>query len=68
MAVAIDPSDTGTMRGPIRAQVGKATANALAFSKDLLLTISFAPLGSDDLETEVEEMLSKLSSAIATVA
>jgi putative membrane protein len=61
LALEIEPTTPGAIRGPICAQIGKATVNSLAFSKDLLLTISFAPLGSDDLETEVEENLAELS-------
>jgi putative membrane protein len=61
LAKAIEPVEPGTMRGPIQARIGNATVNSLAFSKDLLLTISFAPLGSDDLETQVEERLAELS-------
>jgi len=63
LAMKIEPTETGMIRGPLRAQVGKATVNSFVFSKDLLLTISFAPLGSDDLETQVEENLTQLSSA-----
>jgi putative membrane protein len=45
------------LRGPEHAQVGKVQAGAMAFSDDLLLTISFAPLGSDDLSASVESEL-----------
>jgi putative membrane protein len=45
------------VRGPLREQIGKATVSATAFSGDLISTISFAPLGSDDLETGVEAEL-----------
>jgi len=55
----ISPSMTGAiMKGPIRAPIGKANVGATAFSKDLLLTVSFAPLGSDDLNAEVDAALS----------
>jgi putative membrane protein len=50
------------MRGPVHGRIGKATASATAFSNDLVLTISFAPLGSDDLDTTVESALTKPAS------
>ncbi|MDG7011637.1 MAG: DUF2070 family protein [Nitrososphaerota archaeon] len=50
------------VRGPLHASVGKATASATAFSNDALLTISFAPYGSDDLDTGVEEVMVGLAS------
>jgi putative membrane protein len=52
-------TSTGTrIRGPVHARVGKANVGATAFSTDLILTVSFAPLGSDDLQAEVEAELS----------
>ncbi|MDA4124858.1 MAG: DUF2070 family protein [Thaumarchaeota archaeon] len=45
-------------RGPYHARVGKANVSSTAFSRDLLLTVSFAPLGSDDLSTDFESVLS----------
>ncbi|MDG7030589.1 MAG: DUF2070 family protein [Nitrososphaerota archaeon] len=54
------PSARGSLlHGPIRSRVGKAAVSALSFSDDMLLTISFAPLGSDDLDTRVETDLSR---------
>ena len=50
------------MGGPLRSQVGKATVSACAFAQDLIMTVSFAPLGSDDIETRVEDELSKPAS------
>jgi putative membrane protein len=61
-AEGVAPALAGTMRGPICTRVGKAAANSVAFSGDALLTISFAPLGSDDLEPKVEDKLSKVAS------
>ncbi len=46
------------MKGPLHARIGAATACAVAFGSDMLLTVSFAPLGSDDLEADVESALS----------
>ncbi|MDG7008599.1 MAG: DUF2070 family protein [Nitrososphaerota archaeon] len=48
-----------TIRGPVSALVGNAKATATAFSEDMLLTISFAPLGSDDLDIGVETELAR---------
>jgi len=50
------------IRGPVYAQVGKATVSASAFSEDMIMTISFAPFGSDDLDTRVEAELTKPAS------
>ncbi len=43
--------------GPLAARVGKATVTSTAFAQDLLLTISLAPYGSEDLELELERKL-----------
>jgi putative membrane protein len=60
----ISPSTAGAgMRGPIHARIGKANVGATAFSTDMILTVSFAPLGSDDLKAEVEAELSRPASA-----
>jgi putative membrane protein len=63
LARSVTPDDGGTLiRGPIHAKVGKANVSASAFSEDMITTISFAPLGSDDLDTRVEtELASKAS-------
>ncbi len=50
-------------RGPSHARIGKANVSSIAFSRDLLLTVSFAPLGSDDLNTDIESALSGPASA-----
>ena len=50
------------LRGPIYAQVGKATVSSSAFGDDLIMTISFAPLGSDDIDTRYEDELAKSAS------
>jgi len=42
------------LRGPLESKIGKANVSATAFSDDLLLTISFSPLGSDDLSASLE--------------
>ena len=46
-----------TIRGPIHTRIGKATVCAMAFSQDLLVTVTFSPLGSDDIEAGVENRL-----------
>jgi putative membrane protein len=51
------------VKGPIHATIGKANVTSTAFSRDLLLTVSFAPLGSDDLSPKVEKELSGPASA-----
>ena len=51
------------IRGPIHARIGKANVGATAFSTDMILTVSFAPMGSDDLNAEVETELSRPASA-----
>ena len=61
-AKTIGAAEEGTMRGPIHTRIGKAVVSSTAFSRDLLLTISFAPLGSDDLEPRVEDVLSQIAS------
>ena len=50
------------MRGPVHRQIGSATASTLAFGEDLIMTLSFAPLGSDDIDTRVEAALLKPAS------
>ncbi|MDG7016539.1 MAG: DUF2070 family protein, partial [Nitrososphaerota archaeon] len=49
------------IQGPLVAKIGKATASASAFGRDLLLTISFSPYGSDDLEAEAGKKLAGLA-------
>jgi putative membrane protein len=61
-AEGVEPTQAGTIRGPVSSRVGKATVSSFAFAGDALLTISFAPLGSDDLEPHVEDELSRVAS------
>jgi putative membrane protein len=62
-ARSITPSaDQAVMRGPVYAQVGNATVSASTFAADMIMTISFAPLGSDDIDTYVESELAKPAS------
>jgi putative membrane protein len=42
------------IRGPLHSQVGKASVSGSAFGDDMILTVSFAPLGSDDIDTAAE--------------
>jgi len=56
-AKTISPKVGGMIKGPLHQQIGRALVSASSFSDDLMLTISFAPLGSDDLRTQVEEDL-----------
>ena len=52
------------LRGPLYAHVGGATVSSSAFGDDLVLTISFAPLGSDDIDTRYEDKLAKTASEL----
>lgn len=61
-AGSIEPNQPGTIRGPIYAVIGKAAVSSTALAEDVLLTISFAPHGSDDLESRVEDELSRIAS------
>jgi len=61
-AEGMKPVQEGTLRGPFNTHIGKATVGSMAFGEDLLFTISFAPLGSDDLEPRAEDELSQISS------
>ncbi len=60
-AVGVGASEDGTLRGPLFAQVDKAAVSSTAFDGDVLLTVSFAPLGSDDLAPAVEEDLLRVA-------
>lgn len=60
-ARAIQTLEPGMVRGPTHSVVGKATVSSTTISDDCLLTISFAPLGSDDLNPAVEDVLSGLA-------
>jgi putative membrane protein len=50
-----------TLYGPVLGQVGKANVSSSAFGDDLMMTISFAPLGSDDLNSEIEDQLGEFA-------
>jgi len=63
-ARSIHPSTTdASIKGPFHARIGKANIGAVVFAGDMVLTISFAPLGSDDLKAEVETVLSGQAAA-----
>jgi putative membrane protein len=57
--------DQAYLRGPLYTHIGKATVSSLAFGDDLITTISFAPLGSDDIDTHYEDELAKIASESA---
>jgi putative membrane protein len=57
--------DQAFLRGPLWAHIGKATVSSSAFADDLIMTISFVPLGSDDIETHYEDELAKIASESA---
>lgn len=61
-AVALSPTQPATMRGPITTKIGRATATLSGLAASLLLTVSFAPYGSDDLELEFEKQLAAAAS------
>ena len=56
-------TDAATIRGPLTAKIGIATTSACAFGSDLLLTVSFAPFGSDDMETAAEQELATVATS-----
>jgi putative membrane protein len=58
LARSIAPSEgEALLRGPVHGTAGKANVSASAFDDDLVMTVSFAPLGSDDIDTKVEASL-----------
>jgi putative membrane protein len=58
LAKTVAVSEAGAVvRGPIHAKVGNASVSASAFSDDMVMTVSFAPLGSDDIDTGAEAEL-----------
>ena len=61
-ALDVGAEAPGVLRGPLASRIGKATASATAFGDDALLTLSFAPLGSDDLEPAVEGEMAAMAS------
>jgi putative membrane protein len=68
-AKTIHPTESGAlMRGPLYTKVGKASASAVAFSNDMVLTISFAPFGSDDLSAQIDADFAKLGSSVGLQA
>jgi putative membrane protein len=61
-AVALSPTRPTTISGPTTAKIGKATVTLSGFAENtLLLTVSFAPYGSDDLELEFEKQLTAVA-------
>ncbi len=64
LARSVIPADRAAVfRGPIHGRVGNASVSASAFADDLIMTISFAPLGSDDIDTGVETVLAGTAAA-----
>jgi len=57
--------DQAFLRGPVYAHIGKATVSSSAFADELIMTISFAPLGSDDIDTRYDDELAKIASESA---
>ena len=63
MASSMPPGQAReVLRGPLHYQVDKAAVGACAFGSDMIMTISFSPLGSDDIDPRVEDELSKPAS------
>ena len=56
-AAALGPTRPTTVRGPTTAKIGRATVTLTGFGDNMLLTVSFAPYGSDDLELGFEKRL-----------
>ncbi len=49
------------VRGPLGSAIGKATINSLIVSSDLLATVTYSPLGSDDIDATIETKLQVLA-------
>jgi putative membrane protein len=62
-AVALGPTKPVAVRGPTTAKIGKATTTLSGLGDHMLLTVSFAPYGSDDLELDFERQLSAVASS-----
>ncbi len=54
--------EIASIRGPVYSKVGQASVSASAFGNDMIMTVSFAPLGSDDIDTEAEARLAEPAS------
>jgi len=61
-ALSLEPHNA-SLRGPVNAQIGKAKTTVFSFDTDAILTISFAPHGSDDLESNIEKTLGEVAKA-----
>lgn len=59
---SLEPHDL-LLRGPITAQIGKARTTVFSLGTDAILTISFAPYGSDDLESNINQALGEVAKA-----
>jgi len=62
-AVGLGQTRPTAVRGPTTAKVGRATVTLTGFAAEVLLTVSFAPYGSDDLELNFEKRLAALASS-----
>lgn len=51
-------TEFGRMKGPLASSVSKAKVTFVAIKKDVILTVSFAPAGSEDLAPAAEESIS----------
>ncbi len=56
----IPTAGEAVIRGPLHSRIGNATVSSSAFSNDLVLTISFSPLGSEDLSAGIEDEFARL--------
>jgi putative membrane protein len=54
------PFSPALLKGPISTRIGRANVSCFSLGADAILTVSFAPFGSDDLDASVGEELSKL--------
>lgn len=61
-ASTLNSTRPATIRGPTAAKVGRATTTTFGFARTLLMTVSFAPYGSDDLELDFEKRLETIAS------
>ncbi len=60
----VTDDERAVVRGPAHVKVGYASVSSSAFSDDIIMTISFAPLGSDDIDTSAEAELARLASGL----
>lgn len=56
--------NSAVLRGPMHVRVQNASVSASTFSDDMVMTVSFAPFGSDDINTSTEAELARPASEL----